>query len=349
MLDLSLQYTVDVAKMVQDVGNEMVPILRKKYSDENPIKSHMSIRRFVRDCWPDNSNNNNMSSHTNEASSNTTGSRKFSSLYMHQWLFTASPTAVPKLCNQVNLLPYDILGEDLLRYWYNKERCAGDSPYQYIFMGDTGTLSRLHKDNGGLDIFIAPIVGQKEVKLIHRADGVTSLYNLDACIERPDLDKFPMLAYARIWKSVIHPGEILIMPQGTFHQCRNITPCLSYHRFHLDTLNLKAFYESWHEKDAPDIDHEDVIWNAATELCMKVDTFVDGIRQFQDPKPIEDHFVPAEIRSAVTSLRALRNICKEISAQWIESKDWKLIVQDVDVTLHEFRYRLCEVIPPMKG
>ncbi len=346
MLDLTLQYTVDVAKMVEDIGNEAVPILRKKYDDKNPINSHMLVCRFLRDCWP----NKQTLLSNNEAFSNTTGSRKLSSLYMHQWLFTASPTAVPKLCNQVNLLPFDVLGEDLLRYWYNKERCAGDSPYQYIFMGDTGTMSRLHKDNGGLDILIAPIVGQKEVKLVHRADGVTSLYNLDACIERPNLDRFPMLYSARIWKSVIHPGEILVMPEGTYHQCRNISPCLSYHRFHLDTLNLKAFYESWNEKDAPDIDHEEVIWNAATELWKKVDTFVKSIRQFKDPKPIEDHFVPAEILSAVSSLHALRNVCKAISARLIESKDgkhWKLLVQDVEVTLHEFRYRLSQEIPAM--
>ena len=347
MLDLTLQYTVDVAKMIEDIGDEAVPILRKKYDDSNPINSHMAVRRFLRDCWP---NKKALFSDTNVAFSSTPGSRKFSSLYMHQWLFTASPTAVPKLCNQVNLLPFDILGEDLLRYWYNQERCAGDSPYQYIFMGDTGTMSRLHKDNGGLDILIAPIVGQKEVKLVHRADGVTSLYNLDACIECPDFDRFPMLYSARIWKSVIHPGEILVMPEGTYHQCRNISPCLSYHRFHLDTLNLKAFYESWNEKDAPDIDHEEVIWNAATELCTKVDTFVESIRQFKDPKPIEDHFVPVEILSAVGSLHALRNICREISAKLIESKDgkhWKQLVQDVEVTLHEFRYRLCQEIPAM--
>jgi hypothetical protein len=312
----------------------MVPILRKKYNDENPISLFMSVRRFLRDNWPNTAT---------EGINVTAGSRKTPSLYLHQWLFTASPTAVPKLCNHVNILPFDILGEDLLRYWYNKERCDGDSPYQYIFMGDTDTLSRLHKDNGGLDIFIAPIVGQKEVKLVHRADGVTSLYSLDACIDRPDLDEYPMLFSARIWKSVIKPGEILVMPQGTYHHCRNITPCLSYHRFHLDTLNLTAFYESWKEKDAPDIDHEEVIWNAATELCMKVDAFVDGVRR------CHDHFVPAEILSAVKSLRALRNVCKEISMQLTSNDDWKLIVQDVEETLHEFRYRLSEKIPAIKN
>jgi hypothetical protein len=218
-------------------------------------------------------------------------------------------------------------------------------------MGDTDTLSRLHKDNGGLDIFLAPIVGQKEVKLVHRDDGVTALYNLDACIDRPDLNKFPMLYSARMWRAVIQPGEILVMPQGTYHQCRNITPCLSYHRFHLDTLNLKAFYESWKENDAPDIDHKEVIWNAATELCIKVDAYVEEVRQSPDPKSqevAEDHFVPTEVLSAVASLRALRNICKEIYVRLNKRKDWKLLVYDVEESLHEFRYRQCKEIPDMK-
>ena len=157
-----------------------------------------------------------------------------------------------------------------------------------------------------------------------------------------------MLYSARVWKSVIQPGEILVMPQGTYHQCRNITPCLSYHRFHLDTLNLKAFYESWNEKDAPDIDHEEVIWNAAAELCIKVDAYVDSVRRCQDPKPQDDHFVPTEVLSAVASLRALRNVCKEINVRLNQSKDWKLLVHDVEESLHDFRFRLNEEIPAMK-
>jgi hypothetical protein len=336
-LDLTLPYVVDVMKMINDIGDEMVPILRKKYNEENPIKGHISVRRFLRDCWPNENQN--------------VFGRKGPLLYLHQWLFTASDTAATKLCNGVNMLPLNLLADDLLRHWYNIERCYGDSPYQYIFMGDTDTFSRLHKDNGGLEIFIAPIVGQKEVKLVHRSDGATSLYHLDANVDEPNFVKYPMLYSARVWQSVIKPGEILIIPQGTYHQCRNITPCLSYHRFHLDSLNLKAFYESWKDKDAPDIDHEEVIWNAATELCLKVDTFVYDLRRNSEPSAEKNNNIPLDVHCSVDSLRIIHKICLEMSAQLYADdkvKDWKLLVQDVETTLHDFRYRLCDEIPTLK-
>jgi len=44
-------------------------------------------------------------------------------------------------------------------------QCKGDSPLQYIFMGAGGTFSKLHQDNGGLAITIAPLYGEKEVSM----------------------------------------------------------------------------------------------------------------------------------------------------------------------------------------
>jgi hypothetical protein len=113
----------------------------------------------------------------------------------------------------------------LLQYWLDKK----DNPFQYIFMGDEGTFSKLHKDTGGLEITIAPIVGQKECVLVHRLDGADCLYNLKSKLDNIDLDKFPMTSFARVWRTVVQPGEMLLMPSGTYHQCRNVTPCLSYH------------------------------------------------------------------------------------------------------------------------
>jgi hypothetical protein len=353
-LDLTLPYLIDIDKMINDIGSEMVPILRKNYNDEQPIKAYMSVRRFLRDYWPSFSSQDVDKSSDHHQSK--TGAKKLPLLYLHQWLFTASETAVPKLCNKNCLLPRDILNEDLLCYWYNHDQCAGDSPYQYLFMGSTDTMSRLHKDSGGLDIFIAPIVGEKEVTLVHRSDGPTSLYHLEANIDVPNFQKFPMLYSARVWQSTILPGEILVMSYGTFHQCRNITPCLSYHKFHLDSLNLHAFYESWRDRDAPDIDHEEVIWNAATELSNKIDRYTENFRNGQKstidlhPK-LANTGTPADVVAAVSSLQCLHKVCLEISMRVDlindHSSDWKLLVQDVEETLHEFRFRQSDMIPPL--
>ena len=61
------------------------------------------------------------------------------------------------------------LDDDLLDHWL--ERCRGRSALQYLFMGGVGTRSRLHVDPGVLDLIIAPLVGWKEVTLVHRDDA----------------------------------------------------------------------------------------------------------------------------------------------------------------------------------
>jgi hypothetical protein len=351
LLDLSLPHKVDVQKMTDDIGDELVPILRKNYDESEPIKQHLTVRRFLRDCWPHSiTEGDNRDSEEGQKEAALPKKVPRASLYMHQWLFTASETAVPKLCGEGKCapLPNAILGEDLLRYWYNKERCNGDSPYQYLFMGNTGTMSKLHKDSGGYLISIAPIVGQKEVVLVHR-DDASSLYDLYAKLDRPDLHFYPMLYSTRAWKSIVNPGEILIMPQGTYHQCRNVTPCLSYHRFHLDTVNLKAFYESMSEKDCKD--HFEILWNVATELFSTVDAFVYDLRSH----PIRPPEIPERIHSAVANLRILHKICRAVAMDFEKASDrenaseWNKLVSDVESTLHDFRYRRRDHIPNFRA
>jgi hypothetical protein len=102
-------------------------------------------------------------------------------------------------------------------------------------------------------------------------------------IAKPDLERFPLLASARVWCETVQPGEILLLPHGTFHQCKNVTDCLScvralvqppplppspppplppelrYSRFHLDAANMPALVKSWKDQDAEEgLDHEEV-------------------------------------------------------------------------------------------
>jgi hypothetical protein len=211
LLDLSQPYEVDIEKMIEDIGEESVPILKKNYDERNPIQKEIFASTFLKKCWPANGEPSLMNK-----------------LYLHQWQFPMSNTAARKLCGDDKCvpLPNDIFNEDLLQFWLDRKV----NPFQYIFMGDTGTMSKLHQDNGGLAITIAPLVGEKECVLAHRLDGKGCLYNLDSKLDAINLDKFPMTAFSRVWKTVVRPGEILVMPYGTYHQCRNVTPCLSYHR-----------------------------------------------------------------------------------------------------------------------
>jgi len=224
----------------------------------------------------------------------------------------------------------------------------------------------LQKDAGGLLISIAPIIGKKECLMVHRSDGTSCLYHLKAKLDKINLQKYPMLCHARIFKTVISPGEILLMPQNTYHQCRNVTPCLSYHKFHLDTVNLRPFLESWINKDAPEIQHLEVIWNAACELHNQIDDFVKQMKEARKGAvvPSQPADLSPEIIRKVNTLRALRNVCREIwrrfeeqarhrnSGTWKSGGDdvshWTGMVRDIDMALHNFRYRNHESKPPFR-
>ena len=122
-----------------------MPILRREYSDSAPIKEHTSVGDFLDRYWL----------------------QKSAAAYLHQWQFPLSKTAVPKLCYRCD--PPPCLDEDLLKHWL--DICLGDNPLQYLFMGEASTSSKLHIDPGGLDLLIAPIIGEKQVTLVHRDDS----------------------------------------------------------------------------------------------------------------------------------------------------------------------------------
>lgn len=353
-LDLSTEkYEFDITKMIKDIGDEDVPVIKRNYDEVKPIHGNIPAAKFLSECWPSSETEAELQDHKKKAP-------KF---YLHQWQFPLSDTAGGKLCHQNNPLPNGIMGEDLLKYWLDLPQCKLDSPLQYIFMGREDTHSKLHKDPGGLEISIAPITGQKECVLVHRDDS-HCLYHLTASLDEIDLHRFPLLSQARVYKTVIKPGEILLMPNGTYHQCCNVTPCLSYSRFHLDTVNLLPFVMSLVNGDAPEIDHRDVIWNLASGLIKKVDEVVDLVQE----RVLDNKDVTAGgIRETVETLLTLRNFVREVSRRDEVKKtvkgpgdkkskaelnpelhDFGVLAADIDVCLHDYRYRESTQIPELK-
>lgn len=137
--------------MIQDIGNELVPVITPEYDTENPIKSSIKVKRFLEESWIPKSTN----------------------FYLHQWQFplSSSKETINKLCYQSNPVP--TLGLDLLQYGYDslsskQDKSLRDSPFQYLFMGAADTHTKMHRDTGGMSILIAPIIGKKEVILCHR-------------------------------------------------------------------------------------------------------------------------------------------------------------------------------------
>eukprot|EP00937_MAST-01D_sp_MAST-1D-sp2_P002218 g2218.t1 len=275
---------LDAEQFLHDVGADTeVPIVRPGYDEKQPVKEHLCVRQFMDEYWCENDRG----------------------AYLHQWQFAICPRAEVRraLCGRSAPLP--CLGHNLLKHWI--DLCRGDNPLQYLFMGPAHTYSKLHRDNGGCAILIAPVTGRKEVILVHRDDTV-HLYDLAVDVSSPDLHRFPSLAFARVWRQTVEPGQILLMPAGTYHACRNLDPCLSYSCFHLDSVNLPLFYKSFLAEDAPELSHAEILWNAAHDL-------MDILEQLR----VLRHFVRAIELDASTPA----------ASGW----DWHKLLRSVDYTL----------------
>ena len=129
--ELEDELELDVEALVADIGDELVPVVKRDYDVTHPIHTHISVRDFVREGWC----NQDVT---------TAGGANRSKLYMHQWQFPLSDSAAAKLCHRSR--PITALGDDLTAYWL--DRCRGDSPFQYIFLGYKDTYTKLHRDNG---------------------------------------------------------------------------------------------------------------------------------------------------------------------------------------------------------
>jgi len=205
---------------------------------------------------------------------------------------------------------------DMLEDW--RSNLDGENPFQYLFAGCKTTYSTMHVDPGGLGIFIAPIVGKKEVTLVHRDDG-RFLYQMAPWESgNPiDFDKYPMVHCARVWRHVLCPGDVAYLPAGTYHMCRNVEPCMSYHRFHLDEINLPVFFASMYRGDAPEIEHEDIIWNTSQTImhsCALLDPNRNEFEKYQ------------------RMLLSLRQIALTIAKNRKE-QEWVDLIDDIDLSL----------------
>ncbi|KAK1744924.1 chromodomain-containing protein [Skeletonema marinoi] len=297
-LDLSTEkYELDIPKMIKDIGDEDVPVIKRNYDEVKPIHGTIPAAKFLSECWPSSESEAELQAVRRKAQSFTYTNGNF------LFLILLVETLPPK---------------QSASEWYHGRRPP--------------------KDPGGLEISIAPISGQKECVLVHRDDS-RCLYHLTASLDEIDLQRFPLLSQARVYKTVIKPGEILLMPNGTYHQCRNVTPCLSYSRFHLDTVNLLPF---------------------------KVDEVVDLVQDRVLAYRVTD-VVTGDTRETVETLLALRNFIREVARRDEVNKavkgpgdkskeelkpelhDFGVLAADVDVCLHDYRYRESKEIPKLKS
>lgn len=219
----------------------------------------------------------------------------------------------------------------------------GENPFQYIFAGAQSTGSMMHHDPGGMGIFIAPVCGKKELTLIHRNDG-SRLYEMSPWEKDGfdlDFQKYPMLQFARVWRHVLEPGDVAYLPAGTYHSVKNTEACLSYHRFHLDEVNLPFFFNSLYAGDAPEIDHYEVVWNSIHEIMNEFQSLQEigkDIGKRSSSCNIYNNPKCKNLQHDIDNLRSLLIRLRQISCAIYDQEhkeEWYDIVQDIDLVLSE--------------
>jgi hypothetical protein len=129
------------------------------------------------------------------------------------------------------------------------------------------------------------------------------------------------------------------------------------------------------DEDCTELPHDVVIWNSTYGIFRRIESFTKTYRSENEkdlgkgPPPMP----PSDIARSVETLHALRNMCREIERRLDEKiramristnsiacngtqaeiqklqeeqSDWEKMINDVDLTLHEFRYRNSSPEPP---
>jgi hypothetical protein len=117
---------------------------------------------------------------------------------------------------------------------------AGSSSFWF---GPAGTVTSLHHDT--LMLFHTQVVGRKrwrfvsplQTPLLYNRDNVFSPVDL----ERPDLQRYPLAAQARVIETVLEPGETIFLPLGWWHEVASLDVSLSFSYTNLTVPNEFTF------------------------------------------------------------------------------------------------------------
>ena len=106
-----------------------------------------------------------------------------------------------------------------------------------FWLGPSGTVTPLHCDYD--DNIFAQIWGTKRIFLapphhdefLYPAEANAMLFGSPFDPEAPDFEQFPLARHASMIECIVHPGELLYVPAGWYHQVRALTFSLSANRW----------------------------------------------------------------------------------------------------------------------
>jgi hypothetical protein len=106
-----------------------------------------------------------------------------------------------------------------------------------FWLGPAGTVTPLHADYddnlfvqiwGSKRIFLAP---PHHDEFLYPREANALLFGSPFDPEAPDFEKFPLARRASMTECIVHPGDMLYVPAGWFHQVRSLTFSLSANRW----------------------------------------------------------------------------------------------------------------------
>jgi hypothetical protein len=106
-----------------------------------------------------------------------------------------------------------------------------------FWLGPAGTVTPLHCDYD--DNVFAQVWGTKRIMLapphhdafLYPSEANAILFGSPFDPEAPDYDRFPLARQATPIECIVHPGDMLYVPAGWFHQVRALTFSLSSNRW----------------------------------------------------------------------------------------------------------------------
>ena len=106
-----------------------------------------------------------------------------------------------------------------------------------FWLGPAGTVTPLHCDHD--DNVFAQVWGTKRIFLspphhdefLYTSQANALLFGSPVNPEAPDFLRYPLARQASFVECIVHPGELLYVPAGWFHQVRSLTFSLSANRW----------------------------------------------------------------------------------------------------------------------
>jgi hypothetical protein len=101
-------------------------------------------------------------------------------------------------------------------------------------------------------------------------------------------------------------------------------------------VNLHPFVQSLIDKDAPEINHEEVLWNLTSELIKRVDWVFDKVQERVKEGKDEGDLINGKVVDSVNLLRTLRHFVREVARR----KEISQIVKGSETNSNEHNFEM---------